>query len=217
MVRSALLSALRESDAVFFLSVILAYSSRKQVLGKTKDDLVRYSFSNFLMRTGLFCQHTKTEDVQLTLDWPDANKRQLFVEEYLTGWRDGKSFTGEQSIDYDCGPLRSFGYRPGPLFGVTDIDPKLQLADLCVGVYRSFIDFSMGRGSKDDFGVQQFKAIIPSLYCVDGWKCFGRGISVAPAHSEFQTCLCWFQCALIIENKNGHVRYRKTFFKKQFS
>jgi hypothetical protein len=185
LVRGELLTALSDSGATLFLSVLLAYSNDRQVLGESKDDLVRYSFSNFLMRVGLFCKEHNGGDVQVILDWPDKDQRQIFVEEYLSGWRDGKSYSADQSVDYRCGPLTSIGFREAPVFGVTDLDVRLQFADLLVGACRSFINFSMGCVPKEHFGVQQFKAIAPCLDRADGWRCFGRGITVAPANSAF--------------------------------
>jgi hypothetical protein len=184
-VRKALLESLIHSGATLFVSVILAYSNRRQVLGESKDDLVRYCFGNFLMRTGLFCKDKSSSDVQLIVDWPDKDRRRLFVEEFHSGWSTGKSVTGSESINYHSGPLSSLGFRAGLLFGVTDVDVRLQLADLLVGACRSFISYCMNRVSETDFGVQQFKAIAPYLDRADGWKCFGRGITAAPANSDF--------------------------------
>jgi hypothetical protein len=184
-IRKALLESLCRSGATLFLSVILAYSNRRQVLGKTKDDLVRYSFGNFLMRAGLFSKESSATEVQLILDWPDKDQRRLFVQEFYSGWRDGKSITAAESISYHSGPLSAIGFRAGPLFGVTDIDIRLQLADLVVGACRSFINYCMNRAAEADFGVQQFKAIAPNFDRADGWRCFGRGITVAPANSDF--------------------------------
>jgi hypothetical protein len=96
LVRGELLTALSDSGATLFLSVLLAYSNDRQVLGESKDDLVRYSFGNFLMRVGLFCKEHNGGDVQVILDWPDKDQRQIFAEEYLSGWRDGKSYTADQ-------------------------------------------------------------------------------------------------------------------------
>jgi hypothetical protein len=188
-VRKALLESLCRSGATLFLSVILAYSNKRQVLGESKDDLVRYSFSNFLMRAGLFCKENSDTDVQLIVDWPDKGQRHVFVEEFYSGWKNGKSVTAAESITYHCGPLSSLGFRAGPLFGVTDVDVRLQLADLLVGTCRSFINYCMKRLPEEDFGVQQFKAIAPRLDRADGWKCFGRGITVAPANSEFSQAI----------------------------
>jgi hypothetical protein len=46
-IRNALLESLCRSGATLFVSVIQAYSANKQVLGKTKDDVIRYAFGNF--------------------------------------------------------------------------------------------------------------------------------------------------------------------------
>jgi hypothetical protein len=188
-IRKALLESLCRSGATLFLSVILAYSNRRQVLGESKDDLVRYSFGNFLMRAGLFCKESAPAEVQLIVDWPDSGRRRLFVEEFYSGWKDGQSVTAAESIEYRCGPLSSLGFRAGPLFGVTDVDVRLQLADLLVGTCRSFINYCMRVTTEEDFGVQQFKAIAPCLDRAHRRRCFGRGITVAPANSAFSTAI----------------------------
>jgi hypothetical protein len=184
-IRQALLELLCSSGATLFLSVILAYSNKKRVLGKSKDDLVRYSFGNFLMRAGLFCRERSPTEIQVIMDWPDKGDRRPFVREFYSGWKSGKSGTGADSIDYRCGPLSSLGFRAGLLFGVTDVDIRLQLADLVVGTCRSFVNYCMTPTRDHDFGVQQFKAIAPHLDHGDRRGCFGRGITVAPTNSRF--------------------------------
>jgi hypothetical protein len=184
-IRNELLQLLCSSGATFFLSAILAYSDDKQVLGKTKEDLVQYSFGNFLMRVGLFCQEQPLSEVQLILDWPEGNQRAPFVREFYSGWKDGKSAIETESVNYVCGPLGSLGFTAGLLFGVTDVDVRLQLADLVVGACSSFINYCMKRASEDAFGVQQFKTIAPHLYRNSNGHALGRGVSVSPTHSDF--------------------------------
>jgi hypothetical protein len=184
-IRKTLLELLYCSGATLFLSIIQAYSNKKPVLGRTKDDLVRYSFGNFLMRVGLFCKERPLTDVQLIVDWPDGNKRSPFVQEFHSGWTNGESVSANTSVKYECGPLSSLGFRAGPLFGVTDVDVRLQLADLVVGACRSFVDYCMDATGKVDFGVQQFKSIAPHLDRRANGTSVGRGVSVAPARSEF--------------------------------
>jgi len=184
-IRAALLKSLCDSEATVFLSAILAYSNRRQVLGESKNDLVRYSFGNFLMRVGLFCKEKRTTEVQLIVDWPDKSDRSLFVHEFYSGWKSGRSGTGTDSVNYHCGALSSLGFQAGLLFGVTDVDVRLQLADLVVGTCRSFINYCMGRCAQNDFGVQQFKAIAPHLDRDSQRRVFGRGIAVSPTNSDF--------------------------------
>jgi hypothetical protein len=190
VLRTDLLQNLISARATLFISIILAYSNRKQVIGKTKDDLIRYSFGNLLMRVGLYSKRCNSGlDVQVILDWPEGGKRQPFISEYHTGWRDGASLTDQEKVHYSCGPLSALQFRPGLLFGVTDLDERLQLADLVVGAGRSFINFCLGKCIKNDFGVQQFVSIAPFLDRVDGWRCFGHGITVAPANSTFSEAI----------------------------
>jgi hypothetical protein len=190
VLRTDLLQALIDVGATLFISIILAYSNRKQVIGKTKNDLIRYSFASLLMRAGLYSKRCNSGlEVQVILDWPEGSKRWLFVNEYYTGWRDGTSVTDQETVQYFCGPLNTLRFRPSLLFGITDPDERLQLADLVVGAGRSFVNFCLGNCTENDFGVQRFVSIAPSLDRAAGWKCFGHGITVAPANSPFSEAI----------------------------
>lgn len=189
MLRSQLLAALSGANAILFLSILLAHSNKRQVIGRTKEDLIRYSFGNLLMRAGLYWKDAKVPvEAEVILDWPQSGRRQIFINEYFSGWKDGFSLaegTEGEKVPYHCGALRDLRFRPSPLFGITDLDERLQLADLVVGAARSFVKFCMGEVTETDFGVQQFVSLAPRLYREGGWKCFGRGLTVSPANSPF--------------------------------
>jgi hypothetical protein len=51
--RAEALRILRDHRPVVFGSLLMAYSNQKQVLGKTREDIIRFSFSNLLR--GLDC------------------------------------------------------------------------------------------------------------------------------------------------------------------
>ena len=188
-VRKALLDALTESGATILTSVIHAYSGKKQVLGKTKDDLVSYSFGNLLMRAGLFCKEKAGgRRVDVLLDWPEANNPAPFVSEYHTGWRYGRSGPEGTEVKYECGCLADLAYAPTTSFARTDFDPRLQLADLVVGATREFISFALGKVREDAFGVERFKALLPHLYARNG-RTLGAGITVSPTMKPLSTCV----------------------------
>lgn len=186
-IRKDLLETLTGAGATIFTSVIHAYSNKKQVLGKTKDDLVSYSFGNLLMRAGLFCKEKAGgKRIDLLLDWPEANNPVPFVSEYHTGWRYGRSGPEGTEVKYECGSLMSLSFVPTAAFARMDFDPRLQLADLVVGATREFINFSLGKLGEDAFGVQRFKSLMPHLYARNG-RTLGAGITVSPTMDVLST------------------------------
>jgi hypothetical protein len=149
VIRTDLLDALTVAGAVVFISVIHAYSNKKQVLGKTKEELVGYSFGNLLMRVGLFCKdRAEGRRVDSLLDWPEANNRTPFTAEYHTGWRYGRSGPEQGGVKYQCGPLAAIAFAPTVAFAATEFEPRLQLADLVVGAGREFINYALGKGRR---------------------------------------------------------------------
>ncbi|MCA1536069.1 hypothetical protein I6F21_26390 [Bradyrhizobium sp. NBAIM03] len=188
-IRTDLLDALTTAGAVIFVSIIHAYSNNKQVLGKTKQDLVGYSFGNLLMRVGLFCKDSAGgRRVDSLLDWPEANNRAPFTSEYHTGWRYGRSGPEQGGVKYQCGPLAQIAFAPTVAFAGMEFEPRLQLADLVVGAGREFINYSMGKSKKEAFGVQRFKALLPHLYQANG-QTLGRGITVSPTNGDLSAAV----------------------------
>jgi hypothetical protein len=188
--RTDLLDALTENGGTILVSAIQAYSNKKQVLGKTKEDLVSYSFGNLLMRAGLFCKEKAGgRRVDTLLDWPEGNRRTPFAAEYHTGWRHGRSGSEVTGVKYQCGPLADLTFAPGPVFGGTDFEPRLQLADLVVGAAREFINFALGKAKEDAFGVQCFKSLVPHLYQTPEGQILGKGVTVSPTREELSTAV----------------------------
>lgn len=184
--RKELIQAIAGSGATLFVSAILAYSNRRQVLGRTKRDLVRFSFGNLLMRLGLYCQESAHSDpVELILDWPESNNRKPFVDEYLDGWRHGRSGTKTQFTPYHCGCLEGLGFMPSPVFAPMDLDPRVQLADLVVGASRSIFEYALGKQRANSFGVQRFRELLPHFDRNASGRVMGRGITVSPTRSDF--------------------------------
>jgi hypothetical protein len=188
--RTDLLNALAAGGATIFISAIHAYSNKKQVLGKTKEDLVSYSFGNLLMRAGLFCKETAGgRRVDTLLDWPEGNRRTPFAAEYHTGWRYGRSGPEDTGVKYQCGPLADLAFAPGSVFGGMDFEPRLQFADLVVGAAREFINFALGKAKEDAFGVQRFKSLVPHLYQTPKGQILGKGMTVSPTKAELSTAV----------------------------
>ena len=190
LLRTDLLNQLTAAGATIFASAICAYSNKKQVLGKTREDLVSYSFGNLLMRVGLFCKEAAGgRRIDLLLDWPERNDRGPFTAEYHTGWRYGRSGPEGKAVRYQCGALADIAFSPTPVFAGMEFEPRLQLADLVVGATREFINFSLGKAKEDSFGVQRFKSLIPHFYQAPGPQILGRGMTISPTNSDFSAAV----------------------------
>lgn len=182
-IRSGMLEALRASEGICFTSVIHAHSEREQALRDVGDDLPRYSFVNLLQRLG-YCVRDHIDgrsEVQLVLDWPPGNDRKPWEEEYTAGFAEGDSADSDHEHPYHVGPLRDLGFRPGLLYGNTQFNEGLQLADLVVGVTRHFVQHAhLDQHQPDGFGVREFADLLPSFYGYDAGQVVGRGIAVSP-------------------------------------
>lgn len=179
--RGGLLRLLPRSNARLFLSCVLAYSNDKRVLRRTREDLLIFSFANLLMRAGLYKKDLGVEiGVQVLLDWPEKRDPMPFVTEYVAAWRDGSDTAGQT---YFCGPLRDLKFAPGLHFAVTDTEPILQLTDLVVGAFRSFLEFAMSKRPQTDFGVEAFARILPCIHRNQLGAIVGYGIAVSPRES----------------------------------
>lgn len=184
--RTAMLDALVQADAKLFLSMLQAHSRKKQVLGATRADLVRFSFSNVLMRAGLRLKlNAPADSARVLIDWPEKAQATPFVAEYRSAYCDGCS--GE--IKYLCGPLHERKFEPGLSFGVTDIDPLLQLADMVVGASRAFARSALNATPETDFGVRQFRRLLPLFHTGSEGELLGYGIVVSPKESKVRDVL----------------------------
>jgi hypothetical protein len=178
--------ALITSGATLFTSAILAHSNKKQVLGRTREDLVGYSFGNLLMRAGLYCSEKRAgQRVDILLDWPEKNDRGPFVNEYYTGWRHGRSGKGDDAVNYHCGALAELGFAPAPVFAGMEFEPRLQLADLVVGAARDFVNFALGKSERESFGVKTFQSLLANFYQRENGQILGLGLTASPANSDF--------------------------------
>jgi hypothetical protein len=187
--RADLLSALAQSGATLFMSVIHAYSYRKKVLSSVREDLLRFCFGNLLMRVGLARRNqTDRRRTEILLDWPESGATGPFIGEYLSGWKAGRSENALGAVPYRCGPLRDLGFEPAPVFGVTDLDVRLQLADLVAAACRSGVSHAIGKLGDSDFGVRQFRSLLPSFFR-QGGMVMGRGITVAPTREHLSNAV----------------------------
>lgn len=173
--RSLLLAELKTAEPVLFASAICSYSNKRKTIHATKPSLTSFSFSNLLQRLGLWVKEHKPEAVRITLDWPESSARDPFVKEYLASWLpNGEAVSGNY-----CGALCSLRFEPGISFGVTLLDPLLQLSDLIVGATKSFLCHALGNGPAD-YGVQQFFSLLPHFHRSASGTVIGCGLVISP-------------------------------------
>lgn len=171
--RAELVHLLCAHHAVLFTSILLAYSSRKSVLAEKRSDLIGWGFSNLLQRFGLFARTVECAGGSILLDWPDRNQPTPFVTEYLGAWEKGDGNF--------CGPLKKLGFDPSPAFGLTDVEPLLQLADLVVGMARALVRNAQNGYPAPDFGSGLVRDNIESFYKDKSGRILGWGIAVSPS------------------------------------
>ncbi|MHA1280439.1 MAG: DUF3800 domain-containing protein [Candidatus Helarchaeota archaeon] len=180
-VRADLLNILKAENTTFFISIIHAYSNKRQVLGETKQDLIGFAFGNLLMRIGSFVKKQNSSiHTEVILDWPERNDRSPFLKEYRSGWERGIS----GDVEYYCGPLCNIKFEQGPYFACMKLNVGLQMADLIVGATREFVDFSMSKRSENSFGVQEFFGFLEKFWASEEGKIVGHGISISPKNCE---------------------------------
>jgi hypothetical protein len=121
------------------LSCLEAYSDKKEIIHKLKNELNTYCFENVLMRVGLDAQG-KDEHWQCVLDWPPDNNSKPFDCGYYQLFHFGK--TSKQK-EVNCGPLEKLGFSHSLHFTRANHSPMMQLADLILGATRDHIECKM--------------------------------------------------------------------------
>lgn len=174
-IRSAMIDILKASSATVFCSLITAHSNDRETILSNRPGLISYSLSNLLQRIGYWARSQSGSSFKITLDWPEGSERGPFTKEYLNCWLPNGSSVSRNF----CGPLCNLGFDPGVDFGVTLIDPLLQLCDLTVGAFRGFFNFALN-GTIHDFGLDQFSKLIPRICTKSDGSIVGTGIVVSP-------------------------------------
>jgi len=196
-IRSALVDVLLAHEVTIITSAVEAKSKTKSVINEKRDELKGFTFANILMQLGLISRAQPTSGTQLVLDWPHSNKRAPFDDQYAEGWLHGKTVSsGFSGPKYLSGPLSTLGFEQGLLFGSCMSNAGIQLADLVVGATKSFAIACLNGGSKNTFGVDQFKKLYPRLHG-------------APAHPEWGLVVTPKTCALAAGVKAGLKAVRK--------
>lgn len=89
--RMEIFQVIARVECTLIVACIECYSKKRDVLKQKKADLVRYIFSNGLMRFGLHVRETAPSYAQVVLDWPDKSDSKPFDEEYACAYSSGES------------------------------------------------------------------------------------------------------------------------------
>lgn len=123
-------------DYQIILATIQRYPSDKP-LKRIKEQLTGISFSQVLMRVGLFASNLTTKDnFEIILDWPDGSNPKPFNREYFRAYNLGKS---SSNVPYHCGPLSKLGFKDSVYFAKSTHSTVLQFADIVIGAAKDFI------------------------------------------------------------------------------
>jgi hypothetical protein len=123
-------------DYKIILAAIQRYPSDKP-LKIIKEQLTGISFSQVLMRVGLFASNFPSkESFEIILDWPDGSNPKPFNREYFRAYNLGKS---SSNVPYHCGPLSKLGFKDSVYFAKSTHSTVLQFADIVIGAAKDFI------------------------------------------------------------------------------
>lgn len=179
--RQEIFAALAEYEVTLIVACIECYSADREKIKATKEQLIRYSFNNGLMRLGLHVQNSHPDHAQVILDWPDRNDSKPFDMEYSSAF--SKGVTAESSIPYKCGALSSLRFLDSPTYANMYHSTLLQVADLVVGATREVIECCLGKKESGQ-GVDCTR-IVRDKFRGAPDQIFGYGISVSSGNRNF--------------------------------
>jgi hypothetical protein len=179
--RSDIFQGASNIDFKITVSLIKCHGKDREILLNTKEAVTKYSFSNALMRVGLFIRELNPDGAELVLDWPSEGQRDLFIEEYKSAYQSGVTCDGE--VGYYSGPLKSLGFSDSPLFACMTECSLLQFSDLIVGATREMVEIALGK-KESSLGFNLLKKVSYQLLGAPT-EVVGRGIIISPTEGEF--------------------------------
>lgn len=171
----------RASDLNYSIVLSCIESFQKgKAIGDKKDDLLRYSFSNALMRVGMEIESLGAS-CTVVLDWPVGNNPKPFDREYYAAFNDGKSIDG---IKYLSGALRKLNFNGCVYYANMNHSIGLQFSDLVVGAFRDGV-----KAHRDDhpenLGRDITKIFLPKIRTDTRSRILQRGIIISKNNHSF--------------------------------
>lgn len=141
--RQEIFGVLADHDVTLIVSCIEAYSGDRKKIKASKEELTGHSFSNALMRFGLYVQETQPDHAQVVLDWPDRSQAKPFDSEYSSAFNRGVTCAGD--VEYHCGALSALRFLDSATYANMHHSTLLQAADLVVGATREVVECCLGK------------------------------------------------------------------------
>lgn len=159
-----------------------------------KEETIKYSFSNTLMRIGLEMKKRHSA-CKVFCDWPNGNNKKPYESEYTDAFKYGKSSNG---IKYFSGPLKSLGFDSSVYFTSTTSSRNLQFVDLLLG------SFSLGfknilKNKKTHSSVKFVESYFDNILNSKNYKLLPHGISVSSSDLKLKRDIQKFTS--IVDNK----------------
>lgn len=180
--RQEIFTAIAEYDITLIVSCIETYSSNREKIKTSKDQITAHSFSNGLMRFGLHVQSTKPDHAQVLLDWPDRNDSKPFDSEYSHAFNNGRTAT--DNISYNCGKLSDLRFLDSVSYSNMRHSTLLQAADLIVGATRELIECCLGKKESGQ-GVDCLRIVRDKFRGAPN-NILGYGISIPSGNKSFK-------------------------------
>jgi hypothetical protein len=186
--RREVFEVIAASDCTIIVSVVQSHSIKRDVIKEVRPALVRYSFSNCLMRVGKHVEETKPERCQVILDWPEKGDSNPFDDEYSAAFRLGK--TPGNEVPYISGPLSRLSFADSLAYSNMRHTTLLQVADLVVGATRELLEVALKK-KEASLGLALCKLAAPRFRGYGRGTVFGYGVSAA-GDAEFKQQLRGF-------------------------
>ena len=167
-------------DYTIVVAAIENFQVGKKNQKDIKNDLIRYVFSDAMMRVAYELKMKKINKSQFVLDWPESACAKPFNTEFFYAYNKG---TNKDGHSYFSGPLKNIGVHDSLLFANMNHSNCLQFADLVVGASKEFLECILHKG--DSNGNELAKILLPKFRGYPD-KIFGRGISVSSNNRSFK-------------------------------
>lgn len=166
-------------DYKIICSVIENYSEKKDVIIGLREDLIKYSFENILLRLGMDAANRSYETL-IIMDWPPSENPRPYLEAYYKLYHTGKS-SGNVVL---TSSLSESNFFHSLLFAKCNHSPLLQFSDLIIGSLKDCIESKLFN-KKNDFAVEMFNIYKGKFRSRNG-KIIGYGLLPPTGNKDFK-------------------------------
>nr|WP_299207789.1 hypothetical protein [uncultured Brumimicrobium sp.] len=164
------------------ISCLERYPSEKK-LNTIKDKLINISFSQALMRVGMYAKMRDfKQNFEIILDWPEGSNPKPFNNEYYYAFNKGKS---ANNVSYHSGKLSDLKFNQSLYFTKCTHSSVLQFSDLIIGATKDYILKTIYRDYKNSLGYELTELIIKKY---NGYpnKIIEYGLNYSPKNDNYE-------------------------------